>query len=64
MKFVTAIIKPFELDEVCEALSAIGITGLIVPVSRPAVPLRTAPSYSPTCNRFHVVDWHSLSKAA
>lgn len=31
---------------------------------RPAVPLWTAPSYSPTRNRFHVVDWHSLRKAA
>ncbi|MBS1138476.1 MAG: Nitrogen regulatory protein, partial [Proteobacteria bacterium] len=27
MKFVTAIIKPFKLDEVREALSAIGVTG-------------------------------------
>jgi nitrogen regulatory protein P-II 2 len=30
MKFVTAIIKPFKLDEVREALSAIGVTGLTV----------------------------------
>ncbi|MBV2191990.1 MAG: P-II family nitrogen regulator, partial [Azonexus sp.] len=27
MKFVTAIIKPFKLDEVREALSAIGVQG-------------------------------------
>ena len=30
MKFVTAIIKPFKLDEVREALSAIGVAGLTV----------------------------------
>ncbi|TJZ77447.1 P-II family nitrogen regulator [Chitiniphilus eburneus] len=30
MKFVTAIIKPFKLDEVREALSSIGVQGLTV----------------------------------
>ena len=30
MKFITAIIKPFKLDEVREALSDIGVTGLTV----------------------------------
>jgi nitrogen regulatory protein P-II 2 len=30
MKLVTAIIKPFKLDEVREALSAIGVTGVTV----------------------------------
>jgi nitrogen regulatory protein P-II 2 len=30
MKFVTAIIKPFKLDEVREALSAIGVQGMTV----------------------------------
>ena len=30
MKFVSAIIKPFKLDEVREALTAIGIQGLAV----------------------------------
>ena len=30
MKFVTAIIKPFKLDEVREALSAVGVHGLTV----------------------------------
>jgi nitrogen regulatory protein P-II 2 len=30
MKLVMAIIKPFKLDEVREALSAIGVTGLTV----------------------------------
>ena len=30
MKFVTAIIKPFKLDEVREALSAIGVRGITV----------------------------------
>ena len=30
MKMVTAIIKPFKLDEVCEALSDIGVQGITV----------------------------------
>ncbi|PIX97080.1 MAG: transcriptional regulator [Hydrogenophilales bacterium CG_4_9_14_3_um_filter_63_34] len=30
MKFITAIIKPFKLDEVREALSAIGASGITV----------------------------------
>ncbi len=30
MKFVTAIIKPFKLDEVREALSALGVSGITV----------------------------------
>jgi len=30
MKLVTAIIKPFKLDEIREAFSAIGITGMTV----------------------------------
>jgi nitrogen regulatory protein P-II 2 len=30
MKLVTAIIKPFKLDEVREALSAIGVSGITV----------------------------------
>ena len=30
MKFVTAIIKPFKLDEVCEALSEVGVSGITV----------------------------------
>ena len=30
MKFITAIIKPFKLDEVKEALSAFGIEGMTV----------------------------------
>jgi nitrogen regulatory protein P-II 2 len=30
MKFVTAIIKPFKLDEVREALSAVGVSGITV----------------------------------
>lgn len=30
MKMVTAIVKPFKLDEVREALSAIGVTGITV----------------------------------
>lgn len=30
MKMVTAIIKPFKLDDVCEALTALGIEGLTI----------------------------------
>ena len=30
MKFITAIIKPFKLDEVRDALSAIGVAGMTV----------------------------------
>ena len=30
MKFVTAIIKPFKLDEVREALSGMGVYGITV----------------------------------
>ena len=30
MKLVTAIIKPFKLDEVREALSAVGVAGITV----------------------------------
>jgi nitrogen regulatory protein P-II 2 len=30
MKFVTAIIKPFKLDEVREALSSLGVSGITV----------------------------------
>ena len=30
MKFITAIIKPFKLDEVQEALTAIGVKGMTV----------------------------------
>ena len=30
MKLITAIIKPFKLDEVREALSEVGVTGLTI----------------------------------
>ena len=30
MKMITAIIKPFKLDEVRESLSGIGVTGITV----------------------------------
>ncbi|MCB1567023.1 MAG: P-II family nitrogen regulator, partial [Xanthomonadales bacterium] len=30
MKMVTAIIKPFKLDDVREALSEVGVTGITV----------------------------------
>jgi len=31
---------------------------------KPAVPLRTAPSFPPARSRFHSVDWRSLRNAA
>ena len=31
MKLITAIIKPYKLDEVREALSEVGVTGLTIP---------------------------------
>ncbi|TAJ94569.1 MAG: P-II family nitrogen regulator [Gammaproteobacteria bacterium] len=34
MKLVTAVIKPFKLDDVREALSEIGVTGMTVTESR------------------------------
>ena len=30
MKLITAIVKPFKLDDVCEALSEIGVQGITV----------------------------------
>ncbi|HIK73032.1 MAG TPA: P-II family nitrogen regulator, partial [Gammaproteobacteria bacterium] len=30
MKLITAIIKPYKLDEVREALSEVGVTGLTI----------------------------------
>ena len=41
MKLVTAIIKPFKLDEVREALSAIGVTGITVTEVRDSTAERT-----------------------
>ena len=35
MKLITAVIKPFKLDEVREALSAIGVQGLSAPGTTP-----------------------------
>ena len=34
MKLITAIIKPFQLDDVKEAVKAVGVTGLTVTESR------------------------------
>ena len=31
MKLITAVIKPYKLDEVREALSEVGVTGLTIP---------------------------------
>src|SRR5438270_10839 len=43
MKLVTAVIKPFKLDEVREALSAIGVQGK----DKAAAPAATAPAPAP-----------------
>ena len=37
MKLITAIVKPFKLDDVKEALKGIGIAGITVSVSSPQV---------------------------
>ena len=34
MKYIIAIIKPFKLDEVREALGTIGVQGILLPKSR------------------------------
>jgi nitrogen regulatory protein PII len=44
MKLVTAIIKPFKLDEVREALSAIGVTGITVTEVKGSGGRRATPS--------------------
>jgi len=44
MKLVTAIIKPFKLDEVREALSAIGVTGITVTSPPASASLTVNPS--------------------
>jgi nitrogen regulatory protein P-II 2 len=42
MKMVTAIVKPFKLDEVREALSAIGVQGITVTDFLPKVKIEAA----------------------
>ena len=44
MKLVTAIIKPFKLDEVREALSAIGVQGSPLPKSKASGRQRATPN--------------------
>jgi nitrogen regulatory protein P-II 2 len=44
MKLVTAIIKPFKLDEVREALSGIGVQGSPSPRSRASAARKATPS--------------------
>ena len=51
MKMITAIIKPFKLDEVREALSAIGVQGITVTEVKG---LSTMPSWSAASSRSKV----------
>jgi nitrogen regulatory protein PII len=44
MKMVTAIVKPFKLDEVREALSAIGVQGITVTEVKGSAARRATPS--------------------
>jgi len=46
MKLVVAIIKPFKLDEVRQALTAIGVSGMTVTESRVTAARRAIPSLS------------------
>ena len=43
MKFVMAIIKPFKLDEVREALTALGVQGLTVTEAAASAARRATP---------------------
>jgi nitrogen regulatory protein PII len=52
MKQITAIIKPFKLDEVREALAEVGVTGLTVTEVKVTPSSTVAPSTSSTsCRR-------------
>jgi len=44
MKMVTAIVKPFKLDEVREALSGIGVQGITVTEVKASAARRATPS--------------------
>ena len=50
MKLITAIIKPFKLDEVRESLSEIGISGLTVIEVKVLAARRGIPSYTAAQN--------------
>ena len=45
MKFVIAIIKPFKLEEVRDALLGIGVHGMTVPRSRAMAARRAIPRF-------------------
>ena len=46
MKLLTAIIKPFKLDDVREALSEVGVQGMTVTEVRDLVVKKAIPSYT------------------
>ena len=50
MKLVTAIIKPFKLDEVREALSSIGVQGITVTEVKGSVAKKATPSCTAVLN--------------
>jgi len=60
MKIVTAIIKPFKLDEVREALSAIGVQGITVTESKALDVKRATPSYIAVLN----MSWTSCPRSS
>jgi len=46
MKLITAIVKPFKLDEVREALGELGVSGVTVTEVKDLVVKRVIPSYT------------------
>jgi len=59
MKLITAIIKPFKLDEVREALSGIGVQGITVTEVK-ALAARKA---TPSCTVVQSTWWTSCQKS-
>lgn len=45
MKLITAIIKPFKLDEAREALSAIGVSGITVTEVKASAARKVTPNF-------------------
>ena len=58
MKLITAVIKPFKLDEVREALSTIGVQGITVTEVKALVARRAIPSCTAARNTW----WTSCPK--
>ena len=58
MKLVTAIIKPFKLDDVREALSEIGVQGITVTEVKGFVDRKAIPSFTGVLN----TSWISYPK--